>query len=406
MIGFLWSFVVCVVAISDNVPLKLSDYNILMKFYDATKCKEAAFCPSFDAGEACPPLMASANSERLECLNGSVTEIGLYNMATALTGTLPTELGGLSSLTTLYVFGFGGDQNGLSGTFPTQLGMLRSLNLLNLAGNRLVGSLPTQIGKLKKLYEFRVHNNNFGGSLPTEMSEWSQIMHVHLHNNKFVGTAPKFQFPTSQSQSGWTCDAMTGGIKGTINVMETNCLFPCLSPLCCRVVWPATCPPLPLTTTGKTASAPNITTATTIMMTTTPTTNDATSTSDVSNDSLPLPVANTSDTSSTIEMNDDSDSVDGGGDGGGGGRGALIGGIVGGVVALIVLLVALTVFLVRRRRKQPSLRENAEQQKTLTIEPTSSTRMYDKLPAGWDDYQPAPVPPQSNYAQTTEPLDF
>ena len=54
-----------------------------------------------------------------------------------LPGTIPPELGALSSLLTLDL-----DSNRLSGTLPAQLGKLASLSWLNLQNNRLGGTLP------------------------------------------------------------------------------------------------------------------------------------------------------------------------------------------------------------------------------------------------------------------------
>ena len=52
----------------------------------------------------------------------------------SLQGTIPTELGLLTSLQVLYVY-----DNSLQGTIPTEFGLLTSLQDLILSGNSLQG---------------------------------------------------------------------------------------------------------------------------------------------------------------------------------------------------------------------------------------------------------------------------
>ncbi|KAK3260364.1 hypothetical protein CYMTET_30672 [Cymbomonas tetramitiformis] len=62
-----------------------------------------------------------------------------------LTGTLPSELGELTHITSIYLKGQ------LSGTLPTELGDVTALQHLWLADNNLSGSLPTELGRLYDL---------------------------------------------------------------------------------------------------------------------------------------------------------------------------------------------------------------------------------------------------------------
>ena len=56
-----------------------------------------------------------------------------------LTGTIPPELGGLSSLTLLYL-----DNNSLTGPIPPELAGLSGLLTLNLSNNELSGPIPPE----------------------------------------------------------------------------------------------------------------------------------------------------------------------------------------------------------------------------------------------------------------------
>jgi len=90
--------------------------------------------------------------------NKTVVEISLYN---ELSGTLPTELGMLWNLRTLYL-----GRNKLHGTIPTELGMISKLSSLSLQYNELSGSIPQ--GHLKNLFRLRalqLEGNSFTGTI-------------------------------------------------------------------------------------------------------------------------------------------------------------------------------------------------------------------------------------------------
>ena len=63
-----------------------------------------------------------------------------------LIGTIPTELGLLTSLIGLYL-----GRNDLNGTVPSELGLIQNLTTMVLLGNQLTGNLPTTFGNLKNL---------------------------------------------------------------------------------------------------------------------------------------------------------------------------------------------------------------------------------------------------------------
>jgi hypothetical protein len=62
-----------------------------------------------------------------------------------LTGTIPSELGQLTQLETLFL-----QENTLTGTIPSWLGQLSLLKQLQLNSNNLVGSMPSEICELRK----------------------------------------------------------------------------------------------------------------------------------------------------------------------------------------------------------------------------------------------------------------
>eukprot|EP00966_Prymnesium_polylepis_P282534 6528533-Prymnesium_polylepis.1 len=93
-----------------------------------------------------------------------------------MSGTLPVELGELSSLNTLKLF----DSPLLFGTVPTEIGLLTSLTELRVGNyptelnsgsiiGRLSGTLPTQLGKLTSLKVWQFQDCSMSGTLPNEL---------------------------------------------------------------------------------------------------------------------------------------------------------------------------------------------------------------------------------------------
>lgn len=81
-----------------------------------------------------------------------------------LIGTIPTSLGRLTELTTLYLH-----SNALSGTIPTEIGMLTLMTGLELYENHLSGSLPTELSKASDLKQLKLWGNQLTGNIPTSL---------------------------------------------------------------------------------------------------------------------------------------------------------------------------------------------------------------------------------------------
>ena len=90
--------------------------------------------------------------------DGRVTGLRLYY--NGLSGSIPSELGSLTSLTDLDL-----DVNDLSGSIPSELGNLVGLNTLSLGGNDLSGSIPSELGNLFNLQWLYLNDNELTGSI-------------------------------------------------------------------------------------------------------------------------------------------------------------------------------------------------------------------------------------------------
>ena len=119
-------------------------------------------------------------------LSGSIpVELGnlsslqsLYLHSNKLSGSIPVALGNLSSLRTLYLH-----SNKLSGEIPVSLGNLNSLRNLYLQSNDLSGSIPVSLGNLNKIWSLNLANNNLSGEIPTQLGNFSNFNSLDVSNN-------------------------------------------------------------------------------------------------------------------------------------------------------------------------------------------------------------------------------
>ena len=74
------------------------------------------------------------------------------------------------------------DGNNLSGSLPAELGKLTSLTRLALNRNRLTGSIPSELGNLPALEIIGLANNQLTGPLPAGLSSLS-LTRLSLHDN-------------------------------------------------------------------------------------------------------------------------------------------------------------------------------------------------------------------------------
>lgn len=102
-----------------------------------------------------------------------------------LTGSIPQELGDLSSLNWLSLAG-----NRLSGTIPSQIGNLTSLTSLWLYSNQLTGPIPPEIGNLSSLTHLALSSNQLSGSIPSELGKLTNLEYLSIDNNQLTGCVP------------------------------------------------------------------------------------------------------------------------------------------------------------------------------------------------------------------------
>ena len=102
-----------------------------------------------------------------------------------LSGSLPVEIGDLSTLKGLY---FGG--NSLSGEIPAVLGSLSELEELKLDGNSLSGEIPDELGSLSRLEVLRLTSNSLTGEIPAGLGSLLRLERLALGANMLSGAIP------------------------------------------------------------------------------------------------------------------------------------------------------------------------------------------------------------------------
>ncbi len=115
--------------------------------------------------------------------DGRVTVLELDS--NGLTGSIPPELGQLSSLERLVLF-----NNGLSGPVPPELGQLSRLEYLHFSRNDLSGLIPPELGQLDNLEWLVLSNNGLSGSIPPEIGQMTNLSNFNLSGNSLSGTIP------------------------------------------------------------------------------------------------------------------------------------------------------------------------------------------------------------------------
>ena len=113
----------------------------------------------------------------------TVTELSLSS--NELEGPIPPEIGGMVGVDTMWL-----SNNRLSGPIPAEFGDLVNLEQLALFENELSGPLPAEFGKLKKLKTAWLVDNKFEGPLPPELGNMTALEDISLSRNRITGSLP------------------------------------------------------------------------------------------------------------------------------------------------------------------------------------------------------------------------
>ena len=126
----------------------------------------------------------------------SLTKLELFSLRTEgigfLSGSIPPELGQLTNLVTLYLHNIS-----VTGSIPPELGQLTNLVTLDLAWNdKLSGSIPPELGQLKNLETLDLSSGDrdvakLGGSIPPELGGMTSLKKLDLKGIQLTGSIPR-----------------------------------------------------------------------------------------------------------------------------------------------------------------------------------------------------------------------
>jgi Leucine-rich repeat (LRR) protein len=123
----------------------------------------------------------------VECEAGIATAIRIP--ATNLAGSLPNELGYLSSLKVVDLH-----DNALTGTLPRGLQRLTSCEYLALQHNQLLGTIPYWLGSLTNLEVLGLGDNVFDGAIPSTFQHLTNLVTLGLDDNGLDGDFSYLRF--------------------------------------------------------------------------------------------------------------------------------------------------------------------------------------------------------------------
>lgn len=117
---------------------------------------------------------------------GNLTNLtSLYLSDNSLTGIIPSSLSQLSLLSVLDL-----SKNSLTGIIPTAFATLQNLSSLDISSNYLIGSLPPGLGTLSKLQYLNVSSNNIASSIPPQLGDLGGLVDLDLSMNSLSGSVP------------------------------------------------------------------------------------------------------------------------------------------------------------------------------------------------------------------------
>jgi len=153
---------------------------------------------------------------------GDLTSLTLLDLSNNQLNAIPPEIGNLAMLTDLEL-----DNNQLSGVIPTEIGNLAALTRLDVTRNNLTGGIPTSIGNLTELNDLSLSENQLNGAIPAEVGNLTKLTFLNLGGNQLSGEIPQEIYNlTSLSHFLLNTNQLTGSLAPEIgNLTSLVSLF-------------------------------------------------------------------------------------------------------------------------------------------------------------------------------------
>jgi len=132
-----------------------------------------------------------------QCTKGVYTSLTLDFVG--VSGTIPEEIGLLTTLERFSVRGGLDSDSVISGTMPDIFASLSSIQTIRLNDNDLSGSIPTSFGFMTNCIVLILSGNSFTGTIPAELAT-TQTRILNLNNNQLSGQIPSELFTLPELQ--------------------------------------------------------------------------------------------------------------------------------------------------------------------------------------------------------------
>ena len=180
LVGLVGALVLGMPAVSSGQGSVAGDQAALEALYDATNGANWSINNNWKTTEPLGRWFGVRTNS-----DGRVTGLELFN--NQLSGTIPAEIGNLTSLSYLDL---GGNQ--LSGTIPAEIGNLTSLSVLFLADNQLSGTIPVEVGNLTRLTGLYLNRNQLSGQIPAALGNLTSLSALDIDTTTGLCLAPGF----------------------------------------------------------------------------------------------------------------------------------------------------------------------------------------------------------------------
>ncbi|GAY59979.1 hypothetical protein CUMW_198570 [Citrus unshiu] len=154
----------------------------------------------------------------ITCDVNSHRVIGLNISSFNLQGTIPPQLGNLSSLQTLDL-----SHNKLSGNIPSSIFNMHTLKLLYFSDNQLFGSLSFFIFNVSSVTTIDLSINGLSGEMPREIGNLPYLACLAFATNNLVGVAPVTIFNMSAlKEISLLNNSLSGSLPSRIDLSLPN----------------------------------------------------------------------------------------------------------------------------------------------------------------------------------------
>ena len=177
------------IELTDNKPLW---FNSLWRF-NVRYCEPYSSLPEWFY-ELPAITMLEMSIDRIPPEIWRMTELTHLDLTTAPTQ-IPSEIGQLTKLKVLYLFGdtslTGSSSTIEGGTLPESIGNLRALEQLCIGYMNCSGSIPSTIANLSNLRVLTLSSNHLSGEIPSELGRLTRLDQLDLSYNQLTGPLPE-----------------------------------------------------------------------------------------------------------------------------------------------------------------------------------------------------------------------